>query len=737
MNAVLSYSKGILDQLAERWRALRGTGKRGLVNEILTIQLVSAALAGSLAVAGLYWGGQWVLKDNYTRWAMQWTNEINELAAPLYLSDDGEAAIRLESYVDRYPEIQRVTYYDAAGDVMFAVGAEDAENTTMPPLEALTADQLDDATAVVAADTPFIMKGGIVDARRFRILAPVWNESLPEDFLFGDDPLAEESTAEVELVGFIGLDLDFEVFHDGLLSNMRDAVIVLLVLLAVLGFYGRHVLRKALQSVSDLEQPIRDIALGDMDVNFKPAVHREISDVVDALQTTVAALSDRDARLRELANHDSLTGLFNRRRFVEALKHESVKVMRKGHESALLFIDLDQFKYINDACGHPAGDRLICKVADELRRCVTEHDVVARFGGDEFVVLVQQVDQDASEETAERILTSMRRMAHVEDGRVFYAHCSIGVTVISNDNLYHDDLIQQADLACREAKLAGRNRYSVFDAREIADEAKSADVGWVNSLREALDEDRFELRFQPINRVDTGETAHHEVLIRLMSESGDAIAPDAFLPSAARFGLMSEIDCWVIRNAAKAYQRFAATSPGLRLAINLSAHAFENDNLTSFVRDTFRDHSVPPNKIIFEITESLAIRRPLHVDRQINTLRELGVAFALDDFGTGYSSFGYLQQLKFDYLKIDGTFVRDLPKNAVDQKMIRLIAEVGQEAGMLTVAEYVQDAETLTLLAELGVDMAQGHFVGEAAEAPEYRSTPIVLDSHRFRRSQS
>jgi EAL domain-containing protein (putative c-di-GMP-specific phosphodiesterase class I) len=328
----------------------------------------------------------------------------------------------------------------------------------------------------------------------------------------------------------------------------------------------------------------------------------------------------------------------------------------------------------------------------------------------------------------------MRRMAHVEDGRVFYAHCSIGITIINKENLYHDDLIQQADVACREAKLAGRNRYSVFDATESAERRKNADVGWVNSLRRALDEDRFVLRFQPINRIDTGETVHQEVLIRLRGDNGELVAPDAFLPSAARFGLMNEIDRWVIRNSAKAYRKFAALTPGLHLAINLSAHAFESDDLTDYVREIFEEYSVHPKKITFEITESLAIRRPVHVDQQIKTLRQLGVSFALDDFGTGYSSFGYLQQLKFDYLKIDGTFVRDLPKNPVDQKMVRLVAEVGQEAGMKTVAEYVQDSETLNLLAELGVDMAQGYFVGKATETPENKPTPISLGTRRRRK---
>ncbi|MEM8817401.1 MAG: EAL domain-containing protein [Pseudomonadota bacterium] len=729
MNAFLKRLRKGFESLAQRFRAFRERrGKRGLVNEILTIQLVSAALAGSLAVAGVYWGGQWVLKDNYGRWALQWTKELNELASPLYLTNDDDAFVRLDSYVERYPEIQSVFYYSKDGQARFAFGLE--ADTEVP----LSGRQIAAASNVIGTETPYLMNGGVLNPRRFEILAPVWIESLPEEALFAAEPLAAAAVPRVELLGFIGIELDFAVFHDRLLGNMRAAVIVLLLLLATLGFYGRYVLQKALRSISDLEQPIRDLALGDLNVRFKPARHKEMSDIVEALETTVAALGERDSRLRELANHDSLTGVYNRRRFLEVLKREAIKVMRNDHSSALLFIDLDQFKYINDACGHPAGDRLICKVADELRRSIGYSDVVARFGGDEFVVLARHTDQEGAEELAEGILNTMRRMAHVEDGRVFYVHCSIGVTVISGDNLHHDDLIHQADLACREAKLAGRNRMSVFVASEQTDQHRLADVGWMNSLRTAIDEDRFELRFQPINRIDNGETTHHEVLIRLRSETGEIIAPDAFLPSAARFGLMSEIDLWVIRHAALAYEKYSAVDSKLKLSINLSAHAFENDDLTAYVEKTFAEYAVPPERIIFEITESLAIRRPLHVDQQIARLRELGCQFALDDFGTGYSSFSYLQQLKFDYIKIDGTFVRELPKQPVDQKMIRLIAEVGREAGMQTVAEYVQDSNTLALLAELGVDMAQGYFVGRPTELPTVRTTPILLGPRRAKK---
>jgi len=263
----------------------------------------------------------------------------------------------------------------------------------------------------------------------------------------------------------------------------------------------------------------------------------------------------------------------------------------------------------------------------------------------------------------------------------------------------------------------------------------AADVGWMNRLRKAVDEDLFELRFQPINRIDTGATTHHEVLIRLRSDNGKMILPDAFLPAAVRFGLMSEIDLWMIRHASQAYAEHFCSARNIKLAINLSANAFENDNLTDLVEQSFKKHDVNPGDITLEVTESLAIRRPLHVEQQITSLRALGCKFALDDFGTGYSSFSYLQKLRFDYIKIDGAFVQDILNNPVDQKMIKLIAEIGREAGMQTIAEYVQNAESLHLLGDLGVDMAQGYFIGRPTKRPQLKPTPISLNARRVKRS--
>jgi diguanylate cyclase (GGDEF)-like protein len=715
-------------------RFSRGAGgKRVLVHEILSIQVLSAALIGGLAIASLYWGGQWVLQDNYGRWALQWTEELNELAAPLYLADDSEALYRLESFVDRYPEIDRVSYFGTDGTSLFSVGnGEEAEHAASLP-----ESQLQAAVELVGEEQPYLLRNGFLNPRQFEILAPVWTESMDEEALFGFDGSDAAVAARTQLLGFVGIHLDFVIFHNRLLTNIKGAVAILVILLFVFAFVGRRALRRALSSISDLQAPIQELAKGNLGVKFSPAEHREISDIVEALESTATALSERDAKLLEMANHDSLTGLINRRRFVEELKRETISVMRKGHTSALLFIDLDQFKYINDVCGHQAGDRLIRKVANELRRGVRKDDVVARFGGDEFAVLVRRTSIDGAQSAADTILANMRHMAHVEDEQVFHVHCSIGIAIMDGDNLHFDELINKADIACRDAKNAGRNRAVLFAPTDDDEEKDGAGVGWVNQLRSALEGDGFELHFQPINDIHTGNTTHHEVLIRLRGEDGELIAPDAFLGSAVRFGLMSEIDFWVIEHATRAYAEYAESNRNLKLSINISANAFEGDGLIEHVRQAFEKYDVDPGHIILEITESLAIRHTLHVEQQITALRELGCEFALDDFGTGYSSFSYLQKLEFDYIKIDGTFVEDLMNRPVDQKMIRLIAEIAHEANMKTIAEYVQNAASLALLEELGVDLAQGYFVGKPSREPRHKATPVSLGYHRLKRTVS
>lgn len=704
--------------------------KRGLIQEILSLQILITAAIGMVAIASLYWGGQWVLQSNYSRWALQWTEELNELGAPLYLPNDDEVVLRLESFVDKYPEIGRVTYFRQDGVVVYSID----NHPDAGPAANLSQDLVRKVTDLVGADKPYLLDRSIWNPRQFEILAPVWTESINGDGLFAFDPASSDAIGSFELIGFVGLHLDFVLFHDRLVDNIKTAVLALFALLVISGLYGRHALRKALTSITDLQKPLQELAKGNLEVKFKPAEHREISEIVEALESTTKALSERNAKLLNLANHDVLTGLFNRRRFVEELELRLSGANAGNEQGALLFIDLDQFKYVNDACGHPAGDRLIRTVADQLRRSVGQQGLVARFGGDEFVVLVSNASKVSSKSLARSILEDMRRIAHKEDDRVFHVHCSIGITMINGDDSDHDELIAQADIACREAKAAGRNRLQFYSRSDREAQKVSGDVGWMAKLRHALDHDLFELRFQPIACIVTGKTTHHEVLLRLRGENDKIIGPDAFLPAAVRFGLMSEIDWWVIRKASAAYAEHRGDNPDLKLSVNLSANAFETEDLSHYVGACFSEYAVPPDHVIFEITEGLAVRHLDHVEKQISALRKMGCKLALDDFGTGYSSFSYLQRLEVDYIKIDGSFIRELVKNPFDQKMVRMIAEIGHEAGMQTIAEYVQSGPALVLLSDLGVDLAQGYFVGRPEVRPIFRSMPIPLESRRNKR---
>jgi len=713
----------------ETAQLVNARGKRVLIHEILSLQILITAVIGVLAIAGLYVGGQWVLQKNYSRWALQWTEELHELGAPFYLPGNGEVTLRIESYVEKYPEIERVTYFRLDGTEITSLPQNSSSGESR--VQVLSDEKMKEVAILAGNATPYLLETSLLEVRAFEIYAPIWTESIANDGLFDFDPASDNQNSSMDLVGYVKLNLDFSEFHNNLVGNIKLATAALVVLLMLSGFLGRLSLRRALSAISDLQQPIAELAKGNLAVRFKPAAHREISEIVEALESTAYALGERDARLLKLANHDALTGLFNRRRFVEELEQCIKSSGRTRNKGALLFIDLDQFKYVNDTCGHPAGDRLIIKVAEQLENSVGSAGIVARFGGDEFAVLAEKMTRREARTLAEKILEEMRQLVHVEDNNAFHVHCSIGVTMIRGDDCSQDDLIAQADIACREAKSRGRNRLEFFKVSRDEAEQMATDVGWMRRLREAIDNDAFQLRYQPIAKVSTGSVVHHEVLLRMRTEDGQLISPDLFLPAAVRFGLMAEIDAWMIRNVIADLAEKRESDTDLRFSINLSANAFETENLATYIDSLLKQHGVPAECVMFEITENLAVRHLAYVEKQISALRRIGCAVALDDFGKGYSSLGHLQQLSVDYIKIDGSFIRNLQKNPVDQKMVRLIAEIGNEAGMKTIAEYVLNAATFSLLSELGVDYAQGNYIGKAAASPSQKPVPAPLAGKR------
>jgi EAL domain-containing protein (putative c-di-GMP-specific phosphodiesterase class I) len=312
----------------------------------------------------------------------------------------------------------------------------------------------------------------------------------------------------------------------------------------------------------------------------------------------------------------------------------------------------------------------------------------------------------------------MRSVKHVEQDRVFHLQCSIGIAAINGERFSAHELIAQADIACQTAKAHGRNRAEVYSIAEKRSEQMAKDVDWMQRIRAALDTDGFVLYYQPLLHIKSGQVTHYEALLRLKAED-KLVSPQTFLPAAVRFGLMADIDRWVLARAVRALAEFGADDPRLRLSVNLSSFAFEDDGLAAHVRGLLREHGVSGDRMVLEITEQLAVRFAVQTDRQVAMLRDLGCRIAIDDFGTGYSSFSYLKRLPVDYLKIDGSFIKAITRDRVDQSMVRMVGEVARAAGMETVAEYVHSAAALTLLAKYGIDYAQGFFIGRAAPKPQ------------------
>ena len=456
-----AVTAGALVAAIGRARRHFASGKRGLVNEILTLQIVNAAIIGGFAIAVVYWGGQWVLQDSYGRWARQWAGELNELGAPLFLTDDDDALLNLESFIDKYPEIRRVSYYAPDGQPLASLAKD--RGTTKP--RALGGERLREARRLIGSDEPYLLSSSILNARRFDIVAPIWTEALSEDTLLGLDGPAADGPERIELMGYVGIETRLSPVSRSAAVQHQGRRPDLIALLAIFVWASRRALQRALASISDLQAPIRELAKGNLDVDFKPAEHREISDIVEALRKTVAALSERDARLLELANHDGLTGLYNRRRFVEELKSELGAFLTGRRTSALFFIDLDRFKYVNDSCGHSAGDRLIRRVADELTRSV--EPTTRLLASAATIRCAAQGTRPPLRQVPSPTRPEKHQAAGAFRGRACIAcplqhrHC-----VHRRAGTGTDELIAQADIACHEAKAAGRNRIAYFEASD-------------------------------------------------------------------------------------------------------------------------------------------------------------------------------------------------------------------------------------------------------------------------------
>ena len=418
--------------------------------------------------------------------------------------------------------------------------------------------------------------------------------------------------------------------------------------------------------------------------------------------------------LRDMAEHDSLTGLYNRQYFMTELECV-VENIRRGNQRqfGLLYIDLDNFKYVNDTLGHVAGDRVLVEVTEILRQRNRKADLLVRLGGDEFAILIYDADEEHVIKAAEAHRKLLADFVFKHEGSVVQIGCSIGITLFGDREISEEDLLVQADIACHIAKRSGRNRVHVFEADDKKNMAiMSEDMGWARRINDALENNRFQLACQPIMELKTGEIYRQEVLLRMIDENDGLILPAGFLPSAERFGLMRAIDTWVVEHSIEYLGIQLKKNPHLHFSINLSAESVGDKKILEVITNSLLRHDVPPTAVSFEITETVAIANLDAAVEFLKQLRNHGCQTALDDFGVGYSSFAYLKDLPVDYVKIDGSFVRDIHRDKLQLAMVRSMNDIAHAMGKYTIAEFVDNADVMKLLKEMNVDLIQGYHIG-------------------------
>lgn len=481
--------------------------------------------------------------------------------------------------------------------------------------------------------------------------------------------------------------------------------------------HDRHALREVLKGTDMTRHETvhlhQEGGVRHLSFNMKPRLDDNWN-VIGAMGTArdVTEQKRYQSQLEHLAEHDALTGLYNRHYFERQLDAAVAEVSAGGRSAGLLYLDLDNFKYVNDTSGHAAGDRLLVEVAAMQQTRIRSGDVLARFGGDEFTVLLRDVDAEQLRQISHSFHELFNNHIFFQSEHAFDIRVSIGATLITKDASSASDVLAQADLACSAAKSRGRNQVHIYDILDLAKADMVSDIGWSRKIHEALERQGFVLWYQPIIRTSDGAIEQYEALLRMVDpQTGVLSAPGSFLPAAERFGLVHLIDRWVVAAAIRALGELRASGQLCRFAINLSGRSLQDRELLPRIKAALKRFNVHPEAITFEVTESVAISRIADVRTLMDELRGLGCRFALDDFGSGFSSYGYLKSLPVDYLKIDGSFVQNLPHDVVDQAMVQSMNQIAHALGKQTIAEFVEDQATFDLLRSYGVDFVQGHYL--------------------------
>lgn len=692
---------------------LRGDarGRRSLVTRLSLLLLLGTVIIYVIGILGLWWTSVRLIEDGLKKQALQWIAEMEEFGSPLYGTAKVESAY-IENRIKNFPEIAFVRYYDAAGTTILREYGKQAQSVPL-----LTAGELTTLRRVATKDRAYVFDrsvpvGGTANGIHYvRVIAPIRTRYIANDGLFNFD-LHSNGGESTRVLGYIDLGIDPNLQRDSLAKSLAFGGMLTAIIFIFALAVGRELIKKALHPLTDLQTPLARLARGEIDVAVATHGDAEIVAIGDALNATVSALKQRDAALRELAERDALTGLFNRNRFTELLTAEIARVKDCGGSSALLFIDLDRFKYVNDTLGHAEGDKLLMQVAQLIKTRMREADIVARFGGDEFTVLASGVTRAGALEVTKLIMEIMRNFYFISREQTFNVCCSIGIALITPHCTGAAEAMLHADTACYEAKKRGRNRFHLYEKGEHEIQSTIKDLGWAEQIKHALKDNRFRLVYQPIVSIGGPEHEYYEVLLRMPDARGHSVSPAAFLSVAERFGLMADIDRWILTHALEALARFRADGRDVTFSINLSGQSFEDPAIVHLIKDRLRVLQIPPEAVVFEITEQIAVRYMDKARRLMQSLIDTGCRFSLDDFGVGFSSFGYLKHFPVSYIKIDGSFVENMASEPVDQAMVRAIAQIAKALGKQVIAEFVQDEASVALLKRYKVDYIQGYHVG-------------------------
>lgn len=482
---------------------------------------------------------------------------------------------------------------------------------------------------------------------------------------------------------------------------------------------------------------------GATDIMFKPIRRADLlPKIISALslkkerdlrksreQELETELSERrivEARLQHLVNHDDLTGLCNRRGLEQQLEVVVTHSRQNKNASALLYIDLDHFKVINDAEGHAAGDRLLIEVANVLRREIGTAGLLSRISSDEYTVLFENIEEAEVVKVAENIRHIMETYQFTTNNNTYHIGASIGVATINPQEIVtSSEILARADQACYVAKTHGRNIVHVFNKEDTEMLTLRSAIHWVPLIRDALANDKFLLVFQPVLDIKNKRISHYETLIRMAGDDGKLVEPINFIPVAEKMGLIHDIDLWVVNRAIDILHQLPEKHKDVSFNINLSSYAFQDTALLPLLKEKLAKTGIEAKRITFEITETAAIANFSQTREMIMNIRQLGCQFALDDFGSGFSSFNYIKEFPVDYLKIDGAFITNLLYDPIDQTLIKSMIEIAKKLDKKIVAEFVESRKVLELLMQYGADYAQGYFIGKPS--PQLEDLSIEL----------